>query len=283
MPEGPEVECTRQALCNLEGKVVKKIVLTELSQRYNKYKNLQQNFQEFSGRTIQKIQRKGKFLVWLFNCDKVIINHLGMSGRWFLFIKDTPNIHPSHPKVIIEMSSGEKAIFDDARNFGQFKISSSYESALNYPAIKRLGVDGLQEVFPEEEFLSRLDKTIYQNKIIGNILLNQSLVAGVGNIYKSESLFLAKINPTELVKNISTNKRKKLAHAIETTLKKAVKSNGSTFNIQPFQTPLGEQGTAQNWHNVYAKESELCNICLTPIQRIIQQKRSTFFCPTCQK
>ena len=144
-----------------------------------------------------------------------------------------------------------------------------------------MGIDGLAKPFPMKEFLIRLDKPNYANREIGVVLVDQKLVAGVGNIYKSESLSLAKINPTRLVKTIKKTERKKLGRAISETLWKAVDCNGSTFST--FQIPTGQEGSAQNWHKVYGKHGKLCVECGTEITRIVQNGRSTFFCAECQK
>ena len=112
------------------------------------------------------------------------------------------------------------------------------------------------------------------------MLLDQKLVAGIGNIYKSESLSLAKINPTRLVKTLTLEERKELGKSISIILHKAVKSMGSTFNS--FRNPDGKEGSGQHWHIVYGKQDEKCKVCGDNIRRIVQNKRSTFYCPKCQ-
>jgi formamidopyrimidine-DNA glycosylase len=131
-----------------------------------------------------------------------------------------------------------------------------------------------------DEFLQRIDKRNYSNREIGSVLLDQKLVAGIGNIYKSESLALANINPTRLVRTLTNKERSRLGHAISKTLHKAVESMGSTFNS--FRTPDGEAGSAQNWHQVYGKKGGKCSNCGSEIRRVVQDKRSTFYCPKCQ-
>ena len=282
MPEGPEVECTKRLLKPVIGKKIREIMLTELSQKYKKYRNKQNIFNEFSGFKVKEIRRKGKFLIWIFDYEKIILNHLGMSGKW-IFVDDTKQEFPTHSKIIILFEDLQKSlIFDDVRNFGQFRIFESYDSVSNYPPIRRMGIDGLALPFPIEDFLQKIDKSNYSNKEIGSVLLDQKLVAGVGNIYKAESLYEARINPTKHVKDITKKEREKLGIAISKILHKALSSQGSTFNIQPFQTPNGEEGTAQKWHKVYGKKDTPCQDCGTKISNIKQNSRSTFFCPKCQ-
>jgi formamidopyrimidine-DNA glycosylase len=285
MPEGPEVEVVRRELLQLIDKRIEKIQLTPLSQKYPKYKGLQTKYNQFNKKSILEIQRYGKFLIWQFTDIKaVILNHLGMSGKWCLFMKI--NYLPgsvTHPKIIIEFENPPHIAFDDVRNFGQFRIFPSLDEALQYTPIRTLGLDGLAQPFPLEDFLERLSFKRYENKPIGELLLNQRLVAGVGNIYKSESLFLARIHPQRKVKTLSQEEKTSLGKAISETLQKALVHGGSTFGTQPYSRPSGDEGEAQQWHNVYNRKGESCVICDSVIQRSTQKNRSTFFCTKCQK
>ena len=280
MPEGPEVECTRLALSPLIGKRIVSIKFTKNSQKYQKYKNKQQEVNGFKGQKLIKVERKGKFLIWVFEIEKVILNHLGMSGKWIL-LKSGKQKLPSHAKVLLNMEDLSHAVFDDTRNFGQFRVFNNYNSVLEYRPIKKMGIDGLAKKFPIEEFLEKLNKKNYAEREIGAVILDQKLVAGMGNIYKSESLALAEIKPMRLVKELSENERKFLGICISKTLQKALKSMGSTF--QAFRTPDGQKGKAQNWHQVYGKEGSFCPKCSNKITKLIQNGRSTFFCSKCQK
>ncbi len=279
MPEGPEVECVRRSLKTIVGRKIQRIHLTELSQKYQKYQNKQIQFDQFNGHQIKEIERIGKFLIFRFDKKEVILNHLGMSGNWLL-LRRKDQILPSHPKVLIEFDTLPSAVFSDMRNFGQFKMYEDYNSVLQHQPIRKMGIDGLLDTFPIDEFLLRIDKRNYANREIGSVLLDQKLVAGIGNIYKSESLALANINPTKLVSALTDKERSKLGYAISKTLHKAVEYMGSTFNS--FRTPDGGEGSAQNWHQVYGKKGGKCSNCGSEIRRVVQDKRSTFYCPKCQ-
>jgi len=282
MPEGPEVECTRLSLKKYETKKVSNIELTKLSQKYSKYKGKQKMFEEFNGKILTKIERRGKFLIWNFNFSKVILNHLGMSGHWINLEQESIPLHITHPKIKISFENEQNiAIFEDIRNFGQFKIYDSYKEVIDYLPIRKMGPDGLELPFPKKEFEEKLKLKKYENKEIGKILLDQSLIAGIGNIYKSESLASAKISPMRLVKDLKSEEIERLGSSISTTLRKAVESMGST--IQSYRTSSGEEGSAQKWHKVYAKEGKNCENCGNKITRIIQDIRSTFYCKECQK
>jgi formamidopyrimidine-DNA glycosylase len=261
---------------------ISKIELTELSQKYSKYKGKQSVFEEFNGKTLTKIERKGKFLIWRFNFPKVILNHLGMSGHWIMLEQNKETLNITHPKVEISFEDEKTiAVFEDTRNFGQFKVYNTHQEVMEYSPIRKMGPDGLKIPFPKKEFIKKLQMKRYENKEIGRVLLDQSLIAGVGNIYKSESLALAKISPLRLVKNLDDNEVERLSKSISTTLQKAVKSMGST--IQTYRTSSGEEASGQNWHKVYAKAGMRCDSCGREILRIVQDKRSTFYCENCQK
>jgi formamidopyrimidine-DNA glycosylase len=162
-------------------------------------------------------------------------------------------------------------------------VFESFEVVKQYSPIKSLGVDGLATPFPIDEFLSRLAKKNFADKPVGEVLLNQRLVAGVGNIYKTESLFDAKINPLKKVEKLSDTERYELGQAIGKVLHKALNDKGSTMDFQPYELPSGTTGNAQNWHKVYRREGKPCLDCGTLISRIIQKDRSTFYCKKCQK
>jgi formamidopyrimidine-DNA glycosylase len=282
MPEGPEVECTKRGLKPIIGRKIKEIKLTPLSQKYRKYKAQKGSFKVFAGKEISEIERKGKFLIFKFNQEETILNHLGMSGKWLL----TDNLKKNsttHPKAEIIMEEPPHAVFDDVRNFGQFRIFNNYEEVIKYRPIKTLGPDGLAEPFEIKEFIKRLSKSNYSEKAIGEALLNQAVVAGVGNIYKSETLYRSKIHPERKTGSLTASEKKTLGKIIPEVLQKAVESSGTTFDVQPFVTPEGETGQAQDWLCVYAREGEECCSCKNKIKKIVQGGRSTFFCPKCQK
>jgi formamidopyrimidine-DNA glycosylase len=238
----------------------------------------------FTNTTLNDIHRFGKFLVWLFEgTEKVILNHLGMTGRWCLCnnLKLQPDI-VTHPKVIIKLDKPPHLIFDDTRNFGQFKVIKTYDEVLNYPPIKSQGIDGLEKPFPNEVFIERISDKRYQDRIIGELLLNHRLVAGVGNIYKAEALFHARIHPLRKVKTLTLADKRQLGNSISEVMQKALKDLGSSIDTR-YILPSGTVGSAQLWHKVYGRKAKPCAQCGTEIEKITQKDRSTFFCPNCQK
>ncbi|MFW9779637.1 MAG: Fpg/Nei family DNA glycosylase [Candidatus Heimdallarchaeota archaeon] len=285
MPEGPEVETVRKELSSLISRKVKHIRLTEFSQNYPKYHQKQPELDIFDNSTLDEIVRVGKFLIWRFGgIPNVILNHLGMSGRWGLInSRIVPEGDYKHPKVLIEMESPPHAVFDDTRNFGQFRVFKSLEMVSNYPPIKKMGIDGLTRPFPGQQFVDRLHLPSFISKPIGEALIDQRLVAGIGNIYKSEALFEARIDPRKIVQDLSINEKHRLGEAISFILNKALQSMGSSINAQPYVRPRGDFGEAQIWHRVYNRAGKACPVCSKKIGRIKQKGRSTFFCPNCQK
>ena len=282
MPEGPEVECVKRDLQQIIGKKVTRIELTPLSQKYPKYQDKQHEFRVFFNHYIEDIMRFGKFLVWRFSgIEKVILNHLGMSGRWS-FYSEAPDTSLKHINIRILFEESPHVVFDDIRNFGQFRVFPAIEEVKKYPPIRTLGVDGLKDPFPLDKFLEILAKPNFQHKSIGEVIIDQRVVAGVGNIYKAESLFEAQIHPLREVQTLNLGEKEVLGNSISKILHKAVACGGSTFGTQRYSHPSGEEGEAQIWHGVYGRENKPCNRCDTPIERIVQKNRSTFFCPKCQ-
>ncbi|MFX0094518.1 MAG: bifunctional DNA-formamidopyrimidine glycosylase/DNA-(apurinic or apyrimidinic site) lyase [Candidatus Hodarchaeota archaeon] len=282
MPEGPEVELVRRGLMILVKKKVSHIKLTDLSQKYSKYAGKQVEFDSFDNQLLLDIQRYGKFLVWAFE-DGAVLNHLGMSGKWLCVgcLEENPQV--THPKVLVEMKEPPHAIFDDVRNFGQFRKYPDLETLLHYKPIRSLGVDSLERPFPMTNYLEKLALPRLANKPIGGVLLDQRVVAGIGNIYKSESLFEAEIDPQRSISSLTSTEKEALGEAIVSVTNKALKFGGSTFGSQLYMRPNGQTGEAQKWHSVYARVNQPCNRCGESIKKLIQKDRSTFYCPSCQK
>jgi formamidopyrimidine-DNA glycosylase len=283
MPEGPEVEVIRRELKPLVDQVVKKISLTPLSQKYPKYQGRQGEFDQFSKQKLKKITRFNKFLVWEFEKGPVILNHFGMSGRWII-VDSIEKEHEkiTHPKVIVETNGPLHAVFDDTRNFGQFRVFSSMDDVKKYRPIRTIGIDGLEEPFPTDEFLEKLGEDRFANKQIGLLLMDPRLVAGIGNIYKAEILFASKIHPERLVSSLTKPERESLSKTIPGILQFALNDKGSSFDAR-YVLPSGEDGEAQRWHKVYQRRNKPCSMCETIIQIVKQDNRSTYYCPECQK
>jgi formamidopyrimidine-DNA glycosylase len=283
MPEGPEVESVRRELLQFKDQIIRKITLTELSQKYPKYQGKETDFRVFESNSIRNLSRFNKFLVWEFEIAPVILNHLGMSGKWVI-IASLQAIQESctHPKVIIELKGSKVLVFDDIRNFGQFRIFSSLGDVMNYKPIKTLGIDGLGSNYSVELFLDIFSEKRFQDRILGELLMDPRLVSGIGNIYKAEILFEAKLHPERKVSSLSEEEKSILGLSIPKILLQALNDKGSSFDAR-YILPSGENGQAQRWHKVYQRKGQQCSICSSKIDKITQKARSTYYCKKCQK
>ncbi len=283
MPEGPEVEAVRRELLQFKDQIIEKITLTQLSQKYPKYQGKQIDFRVFEHEKIRNLIRFNKFLVWEFGIQPVILNHLGMSGKWVIVTKfEDIQEQCTHPKVIIEILNSKYLVFDDIRNFGQFRVFPSFEDVIQYKPIKNLGIDGLSENYSVQTFVERISEKRFQNRVIGELLMDPRLVSGIGNIYKAEILFDSKIHPERKVSSIVNKERNILGESIPKVLLRALNDKGSSFDAR-YKLPSGENGEATRWHKVYQRKDQPCYSCGNKIQRIKQQNRTTFFCDSCQK
>ncbi|MHA2347444.1 MAG: Fpg/Nei family DNA glycosylase, partial [Candidatus Hodarchaeales archaeon] len=240
-------------------------------------------FTVFESKKLLNISRFNKFLVWEFSIDPVILNHLGMTGKWVI-LNSIADIQEqcTHPKVIIEITDSKILVFDDTRNFGQFRLFPSLEEIKQYRPIKTLGMDGLGEKFSVDIFLDKISEKRFHSRIVGELLMDPRLVSGIGNIYKAEILFEAKIHPERSVSSLSLEEKTVLGQSIPKILLHALNDKGSSFDAR-YILPSGENGQAQRWHKVYQRKGQQCLICESAIEKLIQKNRSTYFCTNCQK
>lgn len=282
MPEGPEVERNRRDLLALVKKRLQKVTFTPLALKYQRYQIQQDKLGLLQGKTLERLERRGKFLIWWFE-RFLALTHFGMTGAWTIEkpAKDLSSAMPSnYAKVVLDFDGGMRAIFDDMRNFGRFQVFSSEQEFLEQvPSVKTLGINGLQEHFPQEQFEQLLSLPINQTKPLGEILISSRLVAEIGNVYKSEILFLANLNPNTYANELSSSEKKCLGQSVSIILKRAFEQNGAT--VANYQTAV-DTGQSQGLHYVYGKEGKPCPACQSAIERIIQKQRSTYYCPQCQ-
>lgn len=286
MPELPEVETIRRQLeKKIIGKVINDIKVFEKKQFIGEKKLV-------IGKKIKEITRAGK-LISIKICDKNDINknclflniHLKLTGE-ILYAENIknaifPEIIPftnskklpaSTTRIIIEFTDQSGLFFNDLRKFGWIKISQT-------PEIPP-GIDVLSKEF-SFKYLKKIIKN--SNKPIKILLMDQEKIGGIGNIYANDSLFLAKINPLKKAKTLSEKEINTLYQAIKKVIKEAIDHGGSSGADEAFIQIDGQKGKHQDFFLVYQKENQPCPRCKTPIKRIKQGGRSTFFCPNCQK
>jgi formamidopyrimidine-DNA glycosylase len=271
MPELPEVETVVRGL--------RKTVIG------NKIKNLKvifpgivkqdlKNFKKDVNKTeIVGIRRRGKFILIDLSNGKTILAHLGMTGN-FLLVKPSTPLN-KHDHLIVKFHQNPKELrYNDQRKFGRIK-SFSTSKAENVADLRRLGPEALD--ISSSEFINLFRK---RKGKIKSALLNQQIIAGLGNIYVDESLFEVKIHPAQKINRLSPQKLRKLHQAIQKILKKAIKAGGSS--IENYYNVNGEIGSFQLQHRVYGREGLPCKRCGTKIKRIKISQRSSYFCPKCQ-
>jgi formamidopyrimidine-DNA glycosylase len=269
MPELPEVEVTRRGLVpQLAGRKISGVSVREPRLRWP----VPRDVLSLAGRTIGDVRRRGKYL--LVDCgDGHLILHLGMSGSLRVLPPDTPAGKHDHFDLLL----GDRVLrLRDPRRFGAVLWAAGDVAA--HPLLAHLGIEPLsRDLTP-----ARLHQLTRGNRIaIKNFLMDGRRIVGVGNIYASEALFRAGINPRKRAGKISKAEGKKLVAAVKATLQAAIRAGGST--LRDFVGTAGESGYAQQRHYVYDRAGKKCRRCSTPIRKLTQGQRSTYFCPTCQK
>lgn len=219
-------------------------------------------------------QRRGKFLVLEFP-SAFILSHLGMSGSWSWRTAKKPR--RTHDHIQIDLSDGSGLIYNDPRRFGFFEILSKKEFEKK-ASLMGLGPDPLTDKLDAKKFLAR-----YQNsrRNIKSLLMDQKVIAGVGNIYASEALFQAGISPERKASEMTLSDWQKLLRSVPKILKAAVKSGGTT--LRDFVHANGDKGSFQRKLKVYGHEGEPCPGCGQPIVVKVLGGRSTYWCQRCQK
>ena len=287
MPELPEVEIVRQSLNNkIKGKKIKKILIKNRNLRIKIPYNFEKNIDK---KKIKKVNRFSKYLILNFEDNTGCIIHLGMSGTIHLLKKNntkyitntsfynSPKLPDKHNHIEIKFNN-LRLIYNDPRRFGYFlffKNKKDLEKNFCHfgpePFSSSFNVSYVIKYFKNKE------------KNIKNFLLDQKFVAGIGNIYASEILFLCKINPNMKAKYLNINKCEKILFYSKLVLKNAIEKGGSS--IRNFKNISGNKGTFQKVFNVYQRENLKClkHNCKGIIKKKYISNRSSFFCNICQK
>lgn len=273
MPELPEVEVTRRGVApHLTGQRVTAVIMRRAGLRWPFPADLPALL---TGHTILATGRRGKYLLLHFQHGTVLI-HLGMSGHLRILPATTPPEKHDHIDIIV---GGQALRMTDPRRFGAVLWHALADGDLDqHVLLKNLGVEPLEDQF-NAELLFR--QTRQRSAAIKQVLLAGDIVVGVGNIYASESLFKAKINPKIQAKRISLVRYRLLAEAIRETLAAAIAQGGST--LKDFVGVDGQSGYFQQNYFVYDRAGEDCRLCGQTVRKILQGQRSSFYCPHCQK
>ena len=269
MPELPEVEVTRRGLApRLAGRIISAVEVREARLRWP----ISAEVLRLAGRTVKAVRRRGKYL--LVDCgDGHLILHLGMSGSLRVLDLGTPAGKHDHFDLVL----GDRLLrLRDPRRFGA--VLWTADDVHMHPLIASLGVEPLSRALDP----ARLHLLTRKHRApIKQFLMDGRRIVGVGNIYASESLFRAGIDPRTPANRLSLARCARLSKAIKDTLRAAIRAGGSS--LRDYVAADGELGDAQSRHWVYEREGQPCRRCGARVKRLVQGQRSSYYCPRCQK
>ena len=273
MPELPEVETVRRSLAPLVGATIQGVWDSGKGLHMQR-KPPRAKLKKLVGATFTAARRHGKYLLLDTDTPHTLLVHLGMTGRVLLMTKGAAR--QNHTHVVFDLGDRELR-FADARRFGQIDVVERAKERA-HAALKILGPDPLVDGIDPVAFAARA-KT--KKSILKAFLLDQSVLAGVGNIYASEALWRAKLKPTTRAHKLTVSSAARLAAAIDETLRNALENGGTTFS--DFISADGAEGYNEEYLWVYGRAGEPCLRCKTMIRRAVHQGRATYYCPTCQR
>ena len=299
MPELPEVETiVRRLQPRLRGRTVVRAKI----RRANAVRGTPRRFERaVTGATIDSVERRGKFLVFRLADGRVWWSHLRMSGHWRVErpgrrrarsqsprptdrVRDSAAALPvtaddPYARAVFLLDDGSTLVFVDVRTLGEMQIVSGREWSRREAS---MGIEPLDSAFTAEALAERLAAS---RRPVKEFLLDQTKVAGIGNIYAVEALWRARVSPRRRARNLGRARAKRLHAAIVGVLEEAVENAGTTLGetALDYVDSEGATGAFQELLAVYGREGEPCVRCATPIRRIVQGQRSTYFCPTCQR
>ena len=280
MPELPEVETVRRGLLPvMEGQVIASADVNRPDLRWPLPKGMAERL---TGARVVSLNRRSKYILVELSTGETLLIHLGMSGRMLISGTMLGRFHHDHPApqkhdhVVLHMQNGARITFNDARRFGAMDLMPTATAHL-HPLLINLGPEPLGNHFDTFTLAGRLADRATPIK---SALLDQTNVAGLGNIYVCETLFRARIAPTRLAGQISAAEIAILVPTIRQVLSEAIEAGGSS--LKDFRQTDGELGYFQHRFQVYDRQGQPCPNCGSPIARLVQSGRSTYHCPTCQ-
>ena len=274
VPELPEVETVRKGLEQLVlGATIKSVDvywdrIISGSIESSEFKQL------LLGETIKEFDRRGKYIIFRFE-HWALVSHLRMEGKYE--VEESAAPLKKHTHVVFHLTDGRDLRYLDVRKFGRMTLVPLGKE-FSMTGIKLLGPEPTEETFDEKTFYKTLQT---KKRAVKPLLLDQTVVAGLGNIYVDEALFEANIHPMRTANSLTKNEVSQLHKAIIQVLGDAVIAGGTT--IRSYQNALGEAGTFQVKLSVYGKKGMPCVRCNTPIEKIKVAQRGTHFCPNCQR
>jgi formamidopyrimidine-DNA glycosylase len=273
MPELPEVETVRRTLAPALGATIR-AVWDSGKGLHMQRKPPRARLKQLVGARLTAARRHGKYLLLDTDTPYTLMIHLGMTGRVLIMAKASPR--PAHTHLVLDLGDRELR-FADARRFGQLDVIERAREC-EHAALAVLGPDPLVHGIDHVAFAARAKG---KKATLKSFLLDQSVLAGVGNIYASEALWRAKLRPTTRAYKLTVKTAARLAKAIDETLRNALDNGGTTFS--DFIAADGAEGYNEDYLWVYGRAGEPCLRCKTMIRRAVHQGRATYYCPTCQR
>ncbi|MEI2805988.1 MAG: bifunctional DNA-formamidopyrimidine glycosylase/DNA-(apurinic or apyrimidinic site) lyase [Albidovulum sp.] len=283
MPELPEVETVRRGLLPaMEGRLIERAEVRRTGLRFPFPEGMAERL---AGARVASLRRRSKYILVDLSTGETLLIHLGMSGRVLVSGTMLGEFHQPHPAperhdhVVLEMEGGARVTFNDARRFGAMDLMPT-ASAEDHWLLRGIGPEPLGNAFDETLLTARLAG---RNTPVKAALLDQRLVAGLGNIYVCEVLHRAGIDPRRKAGRIASARVATLVPIIREVLGEAIEAGGSS--LRDYRQTDGELGYFQHAFRVYGREGAPCPTpgCTGTIARIVQSGRSTFFCPRCQR
>lgn len=274
MPEGPEVQVVVDTLAS----ALKDVKIIDVDLRYPKIvleSSIHPFGESLKGQHFRFFERIGKYLVFTLD-DYRLICHLRMEGKFYIFtneIQESKHIH-----VVFTLEDGRKLCYHDTRKFGRMGLYSKEEEIRNLLPLKKLGLD-FQEEACNGQYLYACIHPLKKN--LKAALLDQSIIAGIGNIYANEICFEAHLDPRSRCSKLSKKDCELIVEKMKSILNKAIQCGGTT--IRDYTSSLGVSGRFQIQLKVHGKKGELCPKCGRTIDKIIVGQRGTYLCRKCQK
>jgi formamidopyrimidine-DNA glycosylase len=278
MPELPEVETVRRGL--EQHLIGRRITHVEVGrERVVRRTSREALIDGLTNTVITSVGRRGKYLLLPLDSGDVMMIHLRMSGQVLLAVGGS--IRPAHTHVVMHLDTGSEVWFVDPRTFGEIVVFSPDRVEIELPSVAQLGVDPIAEPF-DRGTLAAIVRT--SKRALKPLLLDQTAIAGIGNIYADEILHRAQLRPDRSSATVDGRAITRLHAAIVDILTAAIAVGGSTLGDGQYVDPMGESGSYQDGHCVYGRTGERCTTCGRGwIRRIVSGGRSTHFCPVCQR
>jgi formamidopyrimidine-DNA glycosylase len=275
MPELPEVETIRRSLKTLEGRHLVALDFSPLAPvETTQPRHIRR---ALAGHPILRLERRGKYLMIRSTGGGALVIHLGMSGRLTFFL-DPPKKFENHTHLILRFGDGSALAFQDARRFGTLSLTESPDGEDNL-FLQRLGPDYIDPLLTEEQFIARCRRHPGLN--LKALALNQGIASGLGNIYACEALYRAGLDPRRKVRRSKSAELASFLEAARHSLELGIKHGGSS--LRDYFDGLGNRGVMKDFLQVYDREGQVTLDGRGLVKRIIQQARSTFFCPEVQR